>query len=96
VLFVVTLTIWIGAHRAPTGVFGRVEKVLENAYVSITIPLILIGGPIWFLWRVVSIERERRQSDVRAGWIASGRCAECGYDLTGNISGTCPECGKGG
>jgi len=22
-----------------------------------------------------------------------GRCAQCGYDLTGNMSGTCPECG---
>ncbi len=31
-------------------------------------------------------------------WIARyqtppGRCTECGYDLTGNESGTCPECG---
>jgi hypothetical protein len=23
-----------------------------------------------------------------------GRCAVCGYNLTGNISGTCPECGE--
>ena len=22
-----------------------------------------------------------------------GRCLKCGYDLTGNVSGTCPECG---
>ena len=22
-----------------------------------------------------------------------GRCLKCGYDLTGNISGVCPECG---
>jgi hypothetical protein len=22
-----------------------------------------------------------------------GRCFICGYDLTGNVSGTCPECG---
>ena len=21
------------------------------------------------------------------------RCRECGYDLTGNVSGVCPECG---
>ena len=25
----------------------------------------------------------------------SGRCTACGYDLTGNVSGTCPECGEG-
>lgn len=23
-----------------------------------------------------------------------GRCLKCGYDLTGNVSGVCPECGK--
>ena len=22
-----------------------------------------------------------------------GRCLKCGYDLTGNVSGVCPECG---
>lgn len=25
---------------------------------------------------------------------APGRCASCAYDLTGNTSGTCPECGS--
>ena len=24
----------------------------------------------------------------------SGGCRRCGYDLTGNLSGTCPECGQ--
>lgn len=23
-----------------------------------------------------------------------GECLNCGYDLTGNVSGTCPECGR--
>jgi hypothetical protein len=23
----------------------------------------------------------------------AGRCVRCGYDLTGNVSGVCPECG---
>jgi len=26
---------------------------------------------------------------------APGRCQRCGYDLTGNVSGICPECGAG-
>jgi hypothetical protein len=25
--------------------------------------------------------------------LAAGRCRQCGYDLTGNVSGVCPECG---
>lgn len=26
--------------------------------------------------------------------ILLGHCRKCGYDLTGNVSGRCPECGK--
>ncbi len=26
--------------------------------------------------------------------LPSGYCQECSYDLTGNVSGVCPECGK--
>jgi hypothetical protein len=26
--------------------------------------------------------------------LKNGRCTSCGYNLTGNISGVCPECGK--
>jgi hypothetical protein len=25
--------------------------------------------------------------------ISPGHCGKCGYDLTGNVSGRCPECG---
>ena len=33
------------------------------------------------------------------GWhprrrVGHGRCARCGYDLQGNVSGVCPECGQ--
>jgi uncharacterized paraquat-inducible protein A len=30
---------------------------------------------------------------IAQGRRARGQCAECGYDLTGNTSGVCPECG---
>lgn len=26
--------------------------------------------------------------------LLRGDCMYCGYDLTGNVSGTCPECGR--
>jgi hypothetical protein len=29
----------------------------------------------------------------RRKWLRTGRCASCGYYLTGNTSGICPECG---
>jgi hypothetical protein len=25
--------------------------------------------------------------------LPTGLCQNCGYDLTGNVSGVCPECG---
>jgi hypothetical protein len=30
---------------------------------------------------------------VRARRIKPGHCNQCGYSLTGNTSGVCPECG---
>jgi hypothetical protein len=35
--------------------------------------------------------RERRLSEHRK---AQGLCLKCGYNLTGNVSGVCPECGE--
>lgn len=34
-----------------------------------------------------------RRADQPAKWAAEGKCRQCGYDLTGNVSGICPECG---
>ena len=41
----------------------------------------LIAIPTYILWR-----RDRRHPP--------GHCQGCGYDLTGNESGMCPECGE--
>ena len=43
--------------------------------------LITAGPPTILLWR-----HDRR--------FPKGHCQTCGYNLTGNVSGTCPECGK--
>jgi hypothetical protein len=40
-----------------------------------------VGIPTAFLWY-----RDRRPP--------KGHCRNCGYDLTGNVSGVCPECGQ--
>ncbi len=46
------------------------------------IPLVLIALPTSVLWW-----RDRRG-------VLPGYCQKCGYNLTGNISGRCPECGE--
>lgn len=51
--------------------------------------LIDVGIPVlWFvaysLWLAHSLDDA----------YGPGQCRRCGYDLTGNISGVCPECGQ--
>jgi hypothetical protein len=48
--------------------------------------------PCWLLFAVAAVPTlllcyvDRRR-------IPPGHCRHCGYNLTGNISGVCPECG---
>lgn len=52
----------------------------------------VIGLPIWmgvaFLTLIAALLAWRDRP------IPHGRCRRCGYDLTGNTSGVCPECGR--
>jgi len=50
------------------------------AFVPLWLPLVIVAIPtIWLWWR------DRR--------VPPGHCQNCGYDLTGNVTGRCPECG---
>lgn len=50
--------------------------------IPLWMPLALIGLPtVLLFWR-------------DRGRIPPGHCQKCGYDLTGNVSGVCPECGE--
>lgn len=58
--------------------------------LSIILPLwfcVLMTG--WYPLFLVVRGPLRRRRRARRGW-----CIKCGYDLTGNESGVCPECGK--
>jgi hypothetical protein len=52
----------------------------------------MIGVPIWYAFASLLIltvliwRRAGRYNPV-------GHCDKCGYNLTGNVSGFCPECG---
>ena len=46
------------------------------------IPFVLLSVPTAILWY-----RDRRRPPP-------GHCKSCGYDLTGNVSGVCSECGE--
>jgi len=53
-----------------------------NAFIPLWLVLLLTAIPTAWLWH-----RDRRR-------IRPGCCLRCGYDLTGNMSGICSECGE--
>jgi hypothetical protein len=56
-----------------------------NINIPYWIPLCVIGLAFW---RVTA--KKRRHLRVGTGFV----CLKCGYNLTGNVSGKCPECGQ--
>jgi predicted RNA-binding Zn-ribbon protein involved in translation (DUF1610 family) len=50
--------------------------------------------PHWILLFVVATPTTVLFWRDRHRRIPPGHCQTCGYDLTGNVSGVCPECGK--
>jgi Bacterial PH domain len=47
--------------------------------------------PLWLIVAILLIPWRRKAT--RESLERAGRCVRCEYDLTGNRSGTCPECG---
>jgi hypothetical protein len=52
-----------------------------HIYIPLWLPLVALLPPTLWLWH-----RDRRRP-------RPGYCRRCDYDLTGNVSGVCPECG---
>ena len=74
--------IFVGVHRQPFGFSDW--NTWSLGYTSVWFPLyavfVAVAVPTLLVWRF---------------WpkpIKPGHC-RCGYDLTGNTSGVCPECG---
>jgi hypothetical protein len=95
--------------RIDIGAFRHYERVKRDYETSIVVERIsdtrfirkvsehhkmrrIAWVPFWFLVMasgassVYLFRRARRR-------ITPGHCRTCGYDLTGNLSGVCPECG---
>lgn len=59
----------------------RSRKGGAELEIPLWLPFVIAAAPAAWLW---SHTRQR----------PAGRCEHCDYDLTGNISGICPECGQ--
>lgn len=57
-------------------------------FVPLWLPFLVLGVPTAILWfpTVIRWYRDRKPP--------CGHCQHCGYDLTGNVTGICPECGN--
>jgi len=53
----------------------------QGMAISLWVPLLIVAVPTVLLW----------WSDRQ---FPEGHCQNCGYSLTGNVSGRCPECGE--
>jgi hypothetical protein len=94
----------IGYNRAVSGpqriVFGLAIAGLAAAARFATLDTFLMLGvsalTLIIGWTAYSVLREEDwQRDVRrAARMRKRRVCYCGYNLTGNESGTCPECGQ--
>ena len=64
-----------------------VAWVMRGKWQTTPLPILAIafGVPAVHL-TLVALRRYR--------WRHEGRCRKCSYDLQGNVSGVCPECGK--
>lgn len=60
--------------------------LMEGALVAF-----VLGAPVWAgIWAWLWVRWRNHLLISRPGHF----CIECGYDLTGNTSGRCPECGR--
>ena len=55
---------------------------LRMVRIPLWVPFVLFGSVSALFWRV-----DRH--------VPPGHCPNCNYDLAGNVSGVCPECGDG-
>jgi hypothetical protein len=70
--------------RNPPGASGVLHLQVHDGaavlpYWLLLLPIALPTAVLWW--------RDRRR-------FPAGHCAKCGYNLTGNVSGRCPECGS--
>lgn len=79
----ITITLTFVAYPEPSHLYSLIAPIV---FLEVVIICFLLA-PLWFA--VIAYRRNRYERIVSDRPI----CSECGYDLTGNESGVCPECG---
>jgi hypothetical protein len=69
------------------------SPILAQMVTSGSFCLILAAIPLAYLVLVTLLARLQKRRPRRIYDPSDRDCPNCGYDLTGNTSGVCPECG---
>ena len=78
---VMSALLWMGAIAIESGSVSNIWPIASMIWLILFTPVaFLVGLPIRLL------RPKPRLPD---------HCSKCGYNLTGNVSGLCPECGTG-
>ena len=78
-----------------TGLFVLWDKLVASVppkwglLVVFLLYIAIFGAAVWFARQDI---RRRLRAQLASKGIPI--CIPCGYNLTGNVSGVCPECGK--
>jgi hypothetical protein len=67
----------------------RIEEVIANPLLT----GLVLGSVIFGPWIVATRQIHMWLARKHIATELPGHCSRCGYDLTGNVSGNCPECG---
>jgi ABC-type dipeptide/oligopeptide/nickel transport system permease component len=73
---------------------GRIVALVEGVIVSVMLSAYVAAVLAWFVRKGTLAVRAERAGELRAARARQGLCPACGYDLTGNTSGRCSECGE--
>jgi len=77
---------WSGFNSFDTGWMPSAGTRLGMRHLVLPfwMPSSLFAGVLWYCNRPRALRRRRKKR---------GLCANCGYNLTGNVTGVCSECG---
>lgn len=92
---------FLGVHLRGRRLLGWTLSGLGiDAAFDVTVAASVIGGPVVAIGLVLALVAFLvplfligRRPSLKARFFAANICRGCGYDLTGNASGICPECG---
>ena len=79
-----SVPVWHSSYGQIEFAQGELCRQMGDVFVTI-VPLWPISAALGFAAVAFWILDQRPSQP--------GRCHKCGYDLTGNVSGRCPECG---